>query len=222
MGKPTTTPITWATDVNYPAGGASWNGTPTKVVPDAGKQASGWSPSEKPAAEHLNYILWLLWLWVGYLANFYSQPQLHAAIDFRDPQLGTGGGGGGVYLWQGDYTVPNPAAGVMFWKFVTPPCAVMSRCTYAVVGFGFAQIDFYVRSFTAGKNVTVKLNRQRIDGTGNMENISEFTHACAGGSGAWEVVSLEPGHNVEDGYWYWLSVNGEDTVDLLQASVTPV
>lgn len=65
----------WATDANYPAGGATWNGTATKVTPAAGKQAEGFEPIEKPGAQHLNWLFNLIYLWLLWIKNQFVDPQ---------------------------------------------------------------------------------------------------------------------------------------------------
>jgi hypothetical protein len=46
----------WATDVNYPAGAATWSGTTTKVAPAAGVQADGFRPTDRPPAQWINWL----------------------------------------------------------------------------------------------------------------------------------------------------------------------
>lgn len=66
MSKPSDLPV-WATDTDYPAGAEIWNGAPNKVEPTGGKQAEGWEPSERPAAEELNWWQNLVYQWCAYI-----------------------------------------------------------------------------------------------------------------------------------------------------------
>lgn len=65
-GKPLQLPI-WSTDGNYPAGANSWNGTPTKVAPTAGKQAEGTEPNERFAAQADNWWKNLTYTWLQWM-----------------------------------------------------------------------------------------------------------------------------------------------------------
>ena len=60
MALPSDLPV-WATDASYPAGGNAWNATDTKTEPSGGKQAEGWEPGEKPAAQSMNWWMNLVY-----------------------------------------------------------------------------------------------------------------------------------------------------------------
>ncbi len=47
--------FTWATDDNYSDPGEAWDGQPTKVLPSAGDQATGYLPEDKPPGPWWNY-----------------------------------------------------------------------------------------------------------------------------------------------------------------------
>lgn len=71
MARPSAYP-NWATNVNY-AGGPNV-GTPTKVVPSAGRMADGWRNNDVPPAQEENYEMdllnqWIQWLDAGLAAN---------------------------------------------------------------------------------------------------------------------------------------------------------
>jgi hypothetical protein len=62
--------VSWATDDNYPAGPAVWNGTPTKTEPSSGRKAEGWEPNQKPPAQEMNWWMWAVYTWIVYIADF--------------------------------------------------------------------------------------------------------------------------------------------------------
>lgn len=65
--KPSSYPA-WATDTNYPAGGAAWNGTANKIAPLSGEVQTGHQPSERPSPQKMNYTQNLVGRWLQWLA----------------------------------------------------------------------------------------------------------------------------------------------------------
>lgn len=60
VAKPTSVP-TWATTAG------------NTVVPSGGRQASGWTAGDKPAAKHFNWLFNLIYLWILYLQDLANQ-----------------------------------------------------------------------------------------------------------------------------------------------------
>lgn len=216
MNQPTA-PIAWATDANYPAGGNPWNGQPTKVAPLAGAQAAGLAPKDNPPAQTINYMFWLVWQWIAYLASF-VQPYVHQAADFFNASPGIMGD---TYAFQGS---PQPATATPYWFLNVPSGQTLwlySPMQYAKVGLKIATIDFYVRSQTAGKTVKLTFVKQDNLGVAAIVLHTSVTHACVGGSGAWEKVTIAPNYEIEAGFHYRIDVLGQDTVQFMQATVNP-
>jgi hypothetical protein len=70
--RPADPPIDFATDDNYAAGSETWSGTPTKVEPDPGDQATGFVPNTKPPAQWWNWLFASFGGWLLYLVQFVS------------------------------------------------------------------------------------------------------------------------------------------------------
>jgi hypothetical protein len=62
-------PPLWATDTNFPAGGDSWSGTPTKVAPTGGMIQTGHVPEQGPSAQIENYFRNELGQWLTFFQD---------------------------------------------------------------------------------------------------------------------------------------------------------
>lgn len=59
----------WANDVNISDPGEPWDATPTKVEPGAAQRDTGFVPADKPAAQHVNFLLNNYAKWLQYLGD---------------------------------------------------------------------------------------------------------------------------------------------------------
>lgn len=73
MPAPSFEPYEWATDTNHPAGSDPWSGQPLKVDPGATLKAEGFTPAQRPAAEHVNHVLSRVSGWVTYMRDFFDE-----------------------------------------------------------------------------------------------------------------------------------------------------
>jgi hypothetical protein len=99
MSRPVGVLPSWATDLLYAAGAFAWSATASKVEPGAGRRASGFAPTEKPPAQHLNQVLHETCAWVAHLDTIQVQnwtpteisgPNLKAVAWDEDANSGNG------------------------------------------------------------------------------------------------------------------------------------
>ncbi len=60
----------WATNDLFVSGGDPWDGDPTKVEPAAGRTLEGFEPTQKPPADHFNWLLNRIGRWIGHWSEF--------------------------------------------------------------------------------------------------------------------------------------------------------
>lgn len=59
---------------NLPRWSDTVSADPTRVFqPTSGKADVGWDEGERPAAEHINWLLWTIYLWCSYLKNLNTE-----------------------------------------------------------------------------------------------------------------------------------------------------
>ena len=76
MARPTEQPL-WGTDAVFAAIGKAWDGLANKTDPGAGKKAEGFEPTERPAADYLNWLFNRIYLWTQYLEDITNAADEH-------------------------------------------------------------------------------------------------------------------------------------------------
>src|SRR5687768_16229982 len=92
MPRPSTVP-SWATDATSPAGGDPWSGEPTRIEPDAGEKAAGFTPETEPPAEWFNWAIGFGFDWITHFAA------LTNPLTARTLEIGPAGAGAGIENW---------------------------------------------------------------------------------------------------------------------------
>jgi len=83
----------WATDDTFDATGKAWDGLPNKTAPAPAKQAEGFEPAERPAADYLNWWMHAAGGWARHVrnvqvANWFARPFLDSALAEIGTDLG--------------------------------------------------------------------------------------------------------------------------------------
>lgn len=206
MAKPIDT-LDWATDATYTPAGKTWDGTATKSAPAGGYKAQGHAPKSKPPAQNENYYKNLCGQWQAYF-----------------DALGKRMHGSAAFVAGLNCTINAPAAPPITASvdFTGAPGQAYSPMPYAVPGFKVHQIDTRCKSPIGGGTITIALVRQADDGSSVEVVASHAYNPSNPAVSVWETDTFTPDHEVEDGYAYYLSVEGAiaDT-HILWSRVTP-
>lgn len=206
MPKPASLPV-WATDANFAAPGKPWDGTPTKVSISAGRQAAGWAPVDAPPAQHLNWMLNLIYLWLAWLNGIFgADDSLQVSTVYEtDPQEH----GHHASAWIASAATGGTYNGSI-WTFAGVS-ALSSPMTYLRPGDHITGITWVYDRGGAG-TVSVRLERRPIIGGGEAAVQTDADSTSASGV-AQHAITYD--HVVEAGYSYLLHVDVTDAANVV-------
>lgn len=167
MAKPTESTTQWSSDTNFSSPSDAWDATPTKAEPSSGQKLQGWEPTQKPAAQHLNWLLSTLYKYVAWLATQFDSSDEHTypAAKTRNVTVSLNGFTASAEGWLFDTTNGYWQLQSGFSVFVVPLQGIVPQ------GATITQISAVVKpgdTYSAGNRMSLDFFARSINWTGTI------------------------------------------------------